>query len=126
MVLDGIKPGKYTVQQIEPPESYILNDEVYSFEVTEDGLVINENKEEIDVIIKNDKEKVKDNVTDEEPKEEVKKEEENGNKVIEKDNDIQANKPIPHAGSASVKYVILITLTLLTIYFAIKLKKLRY
>lgn len=55
----NITSGNYTIQQIKAPDGYILNDEIYKFNVTEDGNIIDVNtKKEIKLEIKNEKYKI--------------------------------------------------------------------
>lgn len=57
--IDGIIPGIYTVQQKTPPETYILNDNIYTFKVTEEGEVIDvDSEQEIELIVKNEQLKI--------------------------------------------------------------------
>ena len=57
--ITGIKPGIYTVQQKIAPLTYVLNDNVYKFKLTNDGKIVDvENNKEIELIIKNDQLKI--------------------------------------------------------------------
>lgn len=57
--ITGIKPGVYSVQQKNPPSTYILNNTIYKFKVTNDGKVVNiETNEEIELIVKNEQLKI--------------------------------------------------------------------
>lgn len=57
--ITGIKPGTYTIQQKVAPSTYVLNDNIYKFKITNDGKILDvENDKEIDLIIKNDQLKI--------------------------------------------------------------------
>lgn len=58
-ILEGLKEGTYTIQQKIPPSTYLLNDNIYTFKVTNEGKVVDKNTgEEIELIIKNEKMKI--------------------------------------------------------------------
>lgn len=55
----GIKQGKYTVKQISAPETYILNNNIYEFEIKSEGKIVDSNSgEEIELVIKNEQYKI--------------------------------------------------------------------
>lgn len=57
--ITGIKSGVYSIQQKHPPETYILNDTIYKFKLTNDGMIVDvKTGEEIELIIKNEQLKI--------------------------------------------------------------------
>lgn len=57
--IKGILPGIYSIQQTNPPDTYILNNNIYNFKVTNDGKIIDiETEEEMKLIVKNEQLKI--------------------------------------------------------------------
>lgn len=58
-ILEELKQGTYKIQQKIPPATYLLNDNIYTFKVTEKGKIVDATTgEEIKIIIKNEKTKI--------------------------------------------------------------------
>lgn len=110
----NLKEGIYTIQQTREPNGYILNDNIYTFKVTVDGRVVNDENEEIDLIIKN-----KPYIEDEEDKKIVennKKETINEKKEVttnQKDTSI-SKTPLPYAGGTIILLKITLILSIFT------------
>lgn len=72
--ITGIKQGKYIVKQIIPPETYILNNNIYEFEIKSEGKVVDVNSgEEIELVIKNEQYKIQINNKDKNTKKPIPK-----------------------------------------------------
>lgn len=57
--LEDLTEGIYTIQQKEPPSGYVLNDTIYKFKIINGGKVVDvDTAKEIDLIIKNEKNKI--------------------------------------------------------------------
>lgn len=126
----GITPGIYTIKQKTAPEGYILNDTIYKFEVTKDGLIVDtDTGEEIKLVIKNEKIKIP---VEEEPDKDNKNEiVDKKNEIVNKNNTIIKEKdntissiPIPNAGNrVFIIGIAIVIIVGLSIYLIIKLKK---
>lgn len=142
-IIDGIKPGIYTIEQKEISEGYILNETVYKFEITNDGKMIDVNtKEELNLVIKN--EKIKKQNDDKNDDKIDNKDDNNKNNISDSNNkndqNIENNKiqnttingkdytvsstPMPKAGKEIfMAGVTTITILTLSIFSIIKFKK---
>lgn len=108
-VVEGIKEGIYTVQQKNAPENYILNDNIYKFKVTSEGIVVDiDTGKEISLVVKNEKIK-------EEVKNEDKEENFIGNKI---DNTISSTT-IPNTGEENliINFLIIVGIILAICFF---------
>lgn len=110
----NLKEGIYTIQQTREPNGYILNDNIYTFKVTVDGRVVNDENEEIDLIIKNEP-----YIEDKEDKKVIennKKETINEKKEVttnQKDTSI-SKTPLPYAGGTIILLKITLILSIFT------------
>lgn len=110
----NLKEGIYTIQQTREPNGYILNDNIYTFKVTVDGRVVNDENEEIDLIIKN-----KPYIEDEEDKKIV---ENNKKETINEEKEVTTNQkdtsisktPLPYAGGTIILLKITLILSIFT------------
>lgn len=150
LIVKGLKEGIYTVQQKSVPSNYILNNQIYTFKVTNDGKIIDEKtSKEIQIIVKNEKQKIetddKDNENDSDGKQDNNNykddnknnetnEKENGNKdkidnnKINNGNNSQIDNTIkkdefPYAGLKEGVIVTIILLIVSIIILIIKLKQ---
>lgn len=122
--------GEYTIQQTIEPNGYILNDNIYSFTVTVDGKVINEENEEIDLVIKNepykeDKKDKEDNKIVENNKKETINEKKEVIKNQQKDTSM-SKKALPYAGGAMIILKITLILSVITsivLFFKLRICK---
>lgn len=95
-VVKGLKEGTYTIQQKSAPSTYILNDEIYTFKVTSDGKVVDEKtNKEIEIIVKNEKQKVEEDNKDNNNENDSSNKEDNKNDEDKKeDKDNKVNEDI--------------------------------
>lgn len=120
----NLKEGKYTIQQILEPKGYILNDNIYIFNVTADGRTVDNNGEEINLIIKNKPYEEKQEEKDNEQKDnnQVNNIQENNDvgtnvkeQVSNKQKDASTSKTaLPYAGGATTLLKIILILTIFT------------
>ena len=95
----GLTPGKYTVKQTKAPDGYEVNNEEYTFIVTNDGKMVDANSNaETKIIIKNNKKQTV------------------GNVQINNDTTV-ANKTIPNAGIKTIIAFIAIVALVVVIFF---------
>lgn len=120
LYVKGLNAGKYTIQQKSVPEGYVLNNEVYTFEINENGKVVNpETGEEINIVIKNEKKKKENNITENKIEENTVK----PSNIIKKDNTV-SDKVIPDAGNKIIKTVMIIAIFMgISVFLIIKLKE---
>lgn len=111
LYITGIYEGNYTLQQKQAPNGYILNEQIYKFEVDSNGNVVSEEIEkDNNLIIKNKKikEEIENNTI------------ENNTKI---DNTI-SSKIIPNAGNKMITIVMLILLGIgISTFLIVKLKE---
>ena len=120
LYVKGLNTGKYTIKQKSVPEGYVLNNEVYTFEINENGKVVNpETGEEINIVIKNEKKKKENNITENKIEENTVK----PSNIIKKDNTV-SDKVIPDAGNKIIKTVMIIAIFMgISVFLIIKLKE---
>lgn len=95
----GLTPGKYTAKQTKAPDGYEVNNEEYTFIVTNDGKMVDANSNaETKIIIKNNKKQTV------------------GNVQINNDTTV-ANKTIPNAGIKTIIAFIAIVALVVVIFF---------
>lgn len=137
-IINGIKPGIYTIEQKEISQEYILNETIYKFEITNDGKMIDIiTGEELNLIVKNEKvknqvdednnindnEDNKNNTNDKNNTANQNNNKPNNNSYIEKDNTLSSIR-IPKAGKKIFMIGIWIIAILgISIYSIIKYKK---
>ena len=126
----NLKEGTYTIQQVVKPNGYILNDDIYTFKVTIDGRVLDDENEEVELIIKNEpyveeekkednKEQNNDQIKDKENKQVDKNVQINNN---QKDTSI-SNTSLPYAGGTiTILKITLILSIFASIILSIKLR----
>lgn len=129
--------GTYTIQQIVEPNGYILNDNIYIFNVTADGRTIDNKGEEINLIIKNkpyeekQEENMKEKDNNQKDNNQVINSQGNNNggtnvktQVSSKQKDTSISKTaLPYAGGAITLLKVILILTIFTsIVLFLKLK----
>lgn len=131
--IGNLKEGIYTIQQTREPNGYILNDNIYTFKVTVDGRVVNDENEEIDLIIKNEPyEEVQEDNREEKDNNQVNNNQKNTGgtdvkkQVSSKQKDTSISKtPLPYTGGTIILLKITLILSIFTsiLLFVKKRKK---
>lgn len=128
-IINGIKPGIYTIKQKEISQDYILNETIYKFEITNDGKMIDViTGEELKLVIKNEKVKKTvdedNNINDKNHTNNQNNNMQNTtNNYIEKDNTVSSIR-IPKAGKKIVMVSIwIISILGISIYSIVKYRK---
>ncbi len=136
LIVNGLKEGIYKVQQTMAPTSYILNNNIYSFKVTNDNKVVDvDTEQEIELIVENEKKQSNITPTDNTIENDIVQNNIVENKkqnTSEKINTIKsnttkdttrANKIIPYTGEKMGKTIIISILIISSIFFIFKMKE---
>jgi len=51
--VNNLQAGTYTIEQTIQPSGYMLNKEIYTFKITEEGKIVDTEDKEIELIVKN-------------------------------------------------------------------------
>lgn len=130
--VNNLQAGQYTIQQTIRPSGYMLNKEIYTFKITEEGKIVDNEDKEIELIVKNapyiieeenneenDKKEEENKIEEKQPIEEKKEE-----KIVTNQKDPTVSKiALPYAGGVLILLRLVVILSIVaSIILFIKLK----